>query len=82
MGVVSRYNKGKKKTNLSLGAGEGGGEGRECVREGKVASHSCCLQRCQDATPRHHIMTIIGLATKASLAQLVTMLVTCLVISI
>ena len=38
MGVVSRYNKGKKNPNLSLGAGEGGEEGRECVREGKVAS--------------------------------------------
>ena len=83
MGVVSRYNKGKKKkTNLSLGAGEGRGEGRENVREGKVASHSCCLRRCRDATPRHHIMTIIGLATKALLAQLVTTLVMCLVISI
>ena len=61
MGVVSRYNKGKKKTNLSLGAGEGRGEGRESVREGKVASCLCCLQRCGDAAPRHHIMTIIGL---------------------
>ena len=38
MGVVSRYNKGKTNPNLLLGAGEGGGEGRECVREGKVAS--------------------------------------------
>ena len=27
-----------KNTNLSLRAGEGGGEGRESVREGKVAS--------------------------------------------
>ena len=36
MGVVSRYNKGKKITNLSLGAGEGGGEGRESVREERV----------------------------------------------
>ena len=43
MGVVSRCNKGTKKTNLSLGAGEGRGEGRESVREGKVAStHVVC----------------------------------------
>ena len=46
MGVVSRYNKGKKNPNLLLGAGEGGGEGRESVREGKVAS-ACVV--CRDA---------------------------------
>ena len=39
-------NKVKKKTYLLLGAGERGGEGRESVREGKVAS-TCVV--CRDA---------------------------------
>ena len=83
MGVVSNDNKSKKKTYLSLGAGEGG-EGKEervCERK-KCGQCSCCLWRCGDAAPRHHNMTTFGLATKALLAQLVTTLVTCLVISI
>ena len=37
MGVVSRYNKGKKKHQPFVG-GRGGGRGRKSVREGKVAS--------------------------------------------
>ena len=81
MGVVSRYNTGKKKPTFHWG--QGGERGRKRVSERrKGGQHSCCLWRCQDAAPRHHIMAIISLATKASLAQLVTMLVTCLVISI
>ena len=73
--------KSKKKTYLSLGQGRVEGK-EERVCEGmKGGQRLCCLRRCRDAAPKHHIRTIIGLATNASLAQLVTTLVTCLVIS-
>ena len=73
--------KSKKKTYLLLGQGRGEGK-EERVWEGRKGGQClCCLQRCGDAAPKHHIRTIIGLATNASLAQLVTTLVTCLVIS-
>ena len=71
----------KKKPTFCWGQGMGEGkEERVCERR-KGGQHSCCLWRCRDATPKHHIRTIMGLATNALLAQLVTMLVTCLVIS-
>ena len=73
--------KSKKKTYLSLGQGRGEGKEERVCEGRKGGQRSCCLQRCGDAAPKHHIRTIIGLATNALLAQLVTTLVTCLVIS-
>ena len=73
--------KSKKKTYLSLGQGRGEGKEERVCEGRKGGQRSCCLQRCGDVAPKHHIRTIISLATNASLAQLVATLVTCLVIS-
>ena len=71
----------KKKRTFCLGQGRGEGKEESVCERRKGGQRSCCLRRCRDAAPKHHIRTIIGLATNASLAQLVTTLVTCLVIS-